>query len=56
MQSKKSSTIAKPGYSNHEGGRSVNLNTDTKTLNWLKANAAKYGFKNDVSFEPWHWT
>jgi len=47
---------AKPGYSNHEGGRSVDLNTDTKTLNWLKANAAKYGFKNDVSFEPWHWT
>ena len=47
---------AYPGTSNHEGGLSVDIQTSTKVLNWLNANAAKYGFRNDVSFEPWHWT
>ena len=47
---------AKPGYSNHEGGLSVDINVNAKISNWLKANAAKYGFKNDVANEPWHWT
>jgi len=27
----------------------------TKFFWWLKANAHKYGFKNTVKSEPWHW-
>lgn len=54
---------AKPGYSTHQSGRSVDLNTGSgltarlgTVYRWLAANAGKYGFKNDVASEPWHWT
>lgn len=51
---------AKPGYSNHQGGVSMDIGGvngyNTKAYNWLKSNAAKYGFKNDVSTEYWHFT
>jgi len=54
---------AKPGWSTHQSGRSVDLNTGSgvtarlgKVYRWLASNASKYGFKNDVSSEPWHWT
>jgi zinc D-Ala-D-Ala carboxypeptidase len=30
--------------------------TDPATLRWLRANAARYGFVNDVPSEAWHWT
>lgn len=59
----KGNLAAKPGYSNHQGGRSLDLNTGTgvtgylsKVYRWLFSNAADYGFKNDVKGEPWHWT
>lgn len=61
------SVAAKPGYSNHQEGRSVDINRfrgdnpktkapDSPTDIWLQKNASKYGFYNDVPGEPWHWT
>ena len=58
---------ARPGWSNHQSGRSLDIRTgltvaqflDGKTspvYRWLDANAKKYGFKRDVPSEPWHWT
>jgi LAS superfamily LD-carboxypeptidase LdcB len=48
---------APPGRSTHGLGLSADINTtNPKVLAWLRANAAKYGFVNDVSGEPWHWT
>lgn len=62
---------AAPGWSNHQSGKAVDLNTNmtladkqAKKLSaqyeWLVANAAKFGFDNlDVPKapldEPWHW-
>ncbi len=51
---------AKPGYSNHQGGIAMDIGGiggyGTRAYAWLKANAASYGFRNDVGGEPWHWT
>ncbi|MFT3711820.1 MAG: D-alanyl-D-alanine carboxypeptidase family protein [Archangium sp.] len=50
---------ARPGYSNHQGGLSADLNTGgygSRTYRWLAAHARSYGFRNDVRGEPWHWT
>lgn len=54
---------AAPGYSNHQAGLSVDISTGkapqgylSPTYRWLWSNASKYGFKNDVAGEPWHWT
>lgn len=51
---------ARPGYSNHQGGRSADINMpggySGATYRWLQAHGAAYGFKNDVGGEPWHWT
>lgn len=51
---------AKPGWSNHQGGVSIdigNVNSyTTPAYKWLAANAARFGFKNDVATEYWHWT
>lgn len=50
-----------PGTSIHGWGLSADLNVDGGNpsgddLVWLRNNAAKYGFVNDVSTEPWHWS
>jgi len=51
---------AKPGYSNHQSGISMDIGGvggyNTRAYNWLRNNAANYGFKNDVRGEYWHWT
>lgn len=44
---------ATPGTSNHGWGLAVDA--DTPTINWLKANGARYGWANTVAKEPWHW-
>ena len=46
-----------PGTSNHGDALSVDL-TDLSSSDiwWLKANAHRYGFYNDVWYESWHWT
>jgi LAS superfamily LD-carboxypeptidase LdcB len=47
---------AKPGYSNHQSGRAVDINVWNWTVfEWLDAHAATYGFKRTVKNEPWHW-
>lgn len=50
--------VAKPGFSTHQSGLSVDLQVASAPglLDWLKANAAQFGFVNDVASEPWHWT
>jgi Lysozyme like domain/D-alanyl-D-alanine carboxypeptidase len=48
---------APPGRSTHGLGLSADINvTDPRVQAWLRKNAARYGFVNDVSSEPWHWT
>lgn len=47
---------ARPGYSNHQSGHALDLNTSSHGVyNWLANHAAHYGFKRTVSSEPWHW-
>jgi hypothetical protein len=47
---------ARPGYSNHQNGLALDLNTkDRGVLRWLNANGANYGFRRTVRSEPWHW-
>jgi peptidoglycan hydrolase-like protein with peptidoglycan-binding domain len=48
---------AAPGRSTHGLGLSADISvTDPATLRWLRANAGRYGFVNDVPSEAWHWT
>jgi septal ring factor EnvC (AmiA/AmiB activator) len=53
---------ARPGTSMHERGLAVDFTIGGTTIpsgsvgfNWLRANAARYGFYNLPS-EPWHWS
>ncbi len=47
---------ARPGYSNHQSGHALDLNTSsTAVFNWLTAHGGHYGFKRTVPSEPWHW-
>jgi len=47
---------AKPGYSNHQSGKALDLNTSSAGVyNWLTANGAKYSFERTVPSEKWHW-
>jgi len=51
---------AKPGWSNHQGGISVDIggvgSFTSAAYKWLTLNAGRYGFRNDVRSEYWHWT
>lgn len=42
---------ARPGYSNHQNGRALDLTTSS----WLANNAARFGFKRTVPSEAWHY-
>ncbi|MFO0594149.1 MAG: M15 family metallopeptidase [Myxococcaceae bacterium] len=47
---------AQPGYSNHQSGSALDLNTaNGAVFNWLNAHGAAYGFRRTVPSEPWHW-
>lgn len=47
---------ATPGYSNHQSGHALDLNTsDAGVLNWLNNHGAAYGFARTVPSESWHW-
>jgi LAS superfamily LD-carboxypeptidase LdcB len=52
----KGGKAAVPGTSNHGLGKAVDLNVKSNpgSFEWLKSNAAKYGFYN-IPREPWHW-
>jgi peptidoglycan hydrolase-like protein with peptidoglycan-binding domain len=51
-----------PGYSNHQNGRALDLNTDGpsrsvgsgRVYNWLAQNASRFGFHR-IPSEHWHW-
>lgn len=47
---------AAPGSSDHGWGVSVDLQLDDRAQAWMRANAGRYGFVEDVPREPWHWT
>ena len=47
---------ATPGTSDHGWGMSLDLDLDGRALSWMRANAGRYGFVEDVPREPWHWT
>lgn len=51
---------ARPGYSNHQQGLSMDIGGvngyGTAAYNWLQRNAGRFGFRNDVPGEFWHWT
>lgn len=47
---------AKPGFSNHQSGRALDLVVRSEQLaTWLAANAKRFGFRRTVIGEPWHW-
>ncbi len=47
---------ATPGTSNHGWGLAVDADvTAPQTLDWMRANAYKFGFVEAVPREPWHW-
>src|SRR5688572_8748359 len=47
---------AVPGTSTHGWGMSVDIDSEGGAHDWLRANASRYGFVEDVPGEPWHWT
>jgi len=46
---------AKPGTSDHGWGLAVDLDLNPRAQEWMRANAAKFGFVEDTPREPWHW-
>jgi hypothetical protein len=47
---------AKPGFSNHQSGRALDLVLQVEgAFEWLEKHARRYGFKRTVPGEPWHW-
>lgn len=50
--------VARPKWSNHQSGTAVDIagcTNRSQLFKWLKRNAHRYGFKNTVKSEPWHW-
>lgn len=47
---------AEPGTSAHGWGMAIDLDLNGRAIGWMRANAAKYGYVEDVPREPWHWT
>ena len=48
---------ARPGYSNHQSGHALDLNTSTGAgvLRWLNRRGDDFGFERTVPSEDWHW-
>ena len=49
------SKAAKPGYSNHQSGHALDIGLRDGVHDWLVSNAERFGFRNTVRSEPWHW-
>jgi zinc D-Ala-D-Ala carboxypeptidase len=47
---------ARPGTSEHGWGKSLDLQLGATAQRWMRAHAGDYGFTENVSREPWHWT
>jgi LAS superfamily LD-carboxypeptidase LdcB len=47
---------AVPGYSNHQSGHALDLNTAAGGVySWLANHGHAYGFRRTVPSEKWHW-
>ncbi len=47
---------ARPGYSNHQNGSAVDIDTvEPAHYEYLQKNAHRFGFERTVPGEPWHW-
>jgi LAS superfamily LD-carboxypeptidase LdcB len=47
---------ARPGYSNHQDGHALDLNTAAPGVySWLSRHGRSYGFIRTVPSEDWHW-
>lgn len=46
---------AKPGYSSHQMGLTVDLKMTSPVKTWMAENASAFGFKQTVRSENWHW-
>ncbi len=47
---------AAPGYSNHQSGLALDLNTEGPGVySWLTSHGGEYGFRRTVPSEIWHW-
>ena len=46
---------AVPGTSQHGWGMAADLKLDAGAQAWMRQNASKYGFVENVPREPWHW-
>ncbi|MEK6885033.1 MAG: M15 family metallopeptidase, partial [Nanoarchaeota archaeon] len=45
-----------PGFSNHQNGRAIDVNTGVPAVyKWMVTNGLKYGFVRTVASERWHW-
>jgi len=54
----KGNLAAAPGYSNHQAGLAVDVDSQKGTnaaYDWLVANAHVFGFYRTVPSEAWHW-
>ncbi|MBM3271488.1 MAG: D-alanyl-D-alanine carboxypeptidase family protein, partial [Candidatus Sericytochromatia bacterium] len=47
--------VAPPGKSNHRTGKALDIHTSDAIYAWLKSNAPRFGFRQPMSWEPWHW-
>ena len=45
---------ATPGTSQHGWGKAVDVDTNSRGTQWLRANASRFGFTT-IPREPWHW-
>lgn len=46
---------AAPGTSKHGWGVATDLRLDATAQSWMRTNAGRYGFVENVAREPWHW-
>lgn len=47
---------APPGYSNHQSGHALDLNTSSRGVySYLSSRGRAYGFRRTVPSEAWHW-
>lgn len=47
---------ARPGYSNHQNGRAVDIYLEEPAVyEWLAKHARRFGFEQTVKREAWHW-
>lgn len=54
----RTAATAKEGFSNHEAGLAVDIETAKGTnaaFRWLTKHAFQFGFYRTVASEPWHW-